>query len=417
MGLWRGSPLADFTYEPFAQAEIRRLDELRLVATEDAMDADLSLGRQAEILDLLQRLTDDHPLRERPRGQLMVALYRLGRQSDALRTFADLRRLLGEELGIEPSPELCDLEDRILLHDTALLSPPAQVVSSDQLPARLTSFIGRWKQQTRVRALLADHRLVTITGVGGVGKSSLAVEVARDAGAEHPEGIWLVPLASLNDPELIGAEVAETLGLSRNVDVGVVEVLTGYLSDRRGLLVLDNCEHLIDAVAGLADTLLRRCPELRILVTSRRELDIDGEAIFLLQPLAVPDAEAGVAAVSGSPAVQLLVERAQRKQPGFTLGAANTEALAEICRRVAGIPLALELAAARLQSMSPGEMARRMDDQFELLTTGNRAADPRQRTLEATMDWSCRLLSEDERAVFRRTASFRGGFSRWLPKR
>lgn len=409
-GLWRGPPLADFTYEPFAQSEIRRLEELRLGCIEDRIEADLALGRQAEVLDRLEALITEHPLRERLRGQLMVALYRLGRQVDALRSFTDLRRLLGEELGIEPSPALFDLEDRILLHDTGLAAQPVPAEAVDRLPVRLTSFVGRWRHKGRVRALLAEHRLVTITGVGGVGKSSLAVEVARDAVPEHPDGVWMADLAPLDDGRLVEAEIAGALGVGRRPDVPVVETLVGYLRDRRGLLLLDNCEHLIDGVAGLADRLLRECPDLLILATSRRELGIDGEAPLLLQPLAFPDVGAGFADVAGSPAVQLLVERAQLKRPGFALTESNAGAVAVVCRRVAGIPLALELAAARLQSMSPAEMAGRMDDQFDLLTAGSRAGEPRQRTLEATMDWSYRLLAADERALLRRSAPFRGGF-------
>ena len=251
---------------------------------------------------------------------------------------------------------------------------------------------------------------MTITGVGGVGKTSLAIEVARDFSAYLPDGTWMVPMASLDDPQLVGPEVVGALGLNRPAGVDEGEVLVDHLRDRRSLLVLDNCEHLIDAVAGLADTLLRRCPELRILATSRRELDVGGEAVFSLPPLAVPAVGAGMAEVSESPSVQLLVERARLKQPGFALSEFNADSIAVICRRVAGIPLGLELAAARLQSMTPDEMARRMDDQFELLTTGSRAAEPRQRTLEATMDWSYRLLRDDEQALLRRAALFRGGF-------
>ncbi|HSQ38478.1 MAG TPA: BTAD domain-containing putative transcriptional regulator, partial [Acidimicrobiia bacterium] len=410
LGLWRGPALADFTYEAFAQAEIRRLEELRLTALEDAIEADLALGREAEALPRLETLCDEHPLRERLRGQLMVALFRLGRQTEALRACSDLRRLLGEELGIELSPQLRDLEDRILLHDAGLLHAPRPEVTAHELPRRLTSFVGRWREQAALQAMLLEHRLVTVTGIGGVGKTSLAVEAARDALVDHPDGTWLVRLAALSDPGLLPAQVAGALGLNPPGDADPTGALAAYLGDRRALLILDNCEHLLEGAAPLAEALLRRCSELRILATSRAPLRIDGEAVFSLPPLAVPADHADRREAADSPAVQLLVQRAALRQPGFDLDEGNAGPLAIICRRVAGLPLAIELAAARLPSLPVEELARGMDEQLELLTVGSRTADPRQQTLDATLDWSYRLLTDAEQAALRRAAVFRSGF-------
>jgi len=411
LGLWRGPALADFTYEAFAQGEIRRLEDLHLTALEDSIDADLALGREAEALPRLEALCEEHPLRERLRGQLMVALFRLGRQAEALRACTDLRRLLGEELGIELSPQLRDLEDRILLHDTGLLHIPRPEVTSHQLPARLTTFVGRWREQAALADMLVEHRLVTITGVGGVGKTSLAVETARDAPVDHPDGTWLVSLSALGDPGLVAPHVAGALGLNLPGDADPTTALTSYLGDRRALLILDNCEHLVEAVARLADGLLRGCRELRILATSRVPLRVDGESVFSLPPLAVPAHQADSREVGESPAVRLLLDRAALRQPGFALDADNAAPIAMICRRAAGIPLAIELAAARLPSLSVEELARGMEEQLELLTVGSRAADPRQQTLNATLEWSYRLLAEPEQAALRRATVFPGSFN------
>jgi len=410
LGLWRGPALADFTYDAFAQGEIRRLEDLRVTALEDSMEADLALGREAEILPRLEALCDAHPLRERLRGQLMVALFRLGRQAEALRACTHLRRLLGEELGIELSPQLRDLEDRILLHDAGLLHVPRREVTAHELPLRLTSFVGRWREQAALQAMLLEHRLVTVTGVGGVGKTSLAVEAARDAPVDHPDGTWLVRLAALGDPGLVPSHVAGALGLNPPGNADPTDVLTAYLGDRRALLILDNCEHLVEAVARLADGLLRGARELRILATSRVPLHIDGEAVFSLPPLAVPAHHADSREIGESPAVRLLLDRAALRSPGFALDAGNAGPLAMICRRAAGIPLAIELAAARLPSLSADELARGMDEQLELLTVGSRTADPRQQTLNATLEWSYRLLAEPEQAALRRATVFRSGF-------
>ncbi|NHZ73796.1 MAG: hypothetical protein GWP16_04940, partial [Nitrospirae bacterium] len=412
LGLWRGSALADFTYEPFAEAEIRRLEEIHLVAVEDLIETELALGNYGDITGRLEKLTIEHPLRERLWGHLMVALYQGGRQVDALQVFQEARNTIIEAAGMEPSQELQDLEERILLHDATLLPPETAPGFRLDLPLRLSSFVGRWKDQATVRRLLDENRLVTVTGVGGVGKTSFAIETAREAAADYADGVWLVPLDGLELERLVPDEVARILGRRVVGRQGAIQSLREFLIARQTLLILDNCEHLIGGVATTANELLRACPELHILATSRERLGVDGEVVHALLPLAVPPADAiGIEELRATAAVQLFLDRASPSRSGFALDADNRDFITQICRSVAGIPLAIELAAARLRSMSPKELADRMDDQIHILTDGQRMALPRHQTLKATMDWSYGLLPERDQALLRRMCVFRGGFT------
>ncbi|VAV91962.1 Transcriptional regulator, AfsR family [hydrothermal vent metagenome] len=412
LGLWRGPALADFTYDPFAETEIRRLDEIHFAAVEDLIEAELALGNHAEVVARLEQLITEHPLRERLWGQLMVALYQGGRQAEALRAFQAARSSVVEAVGAEPSQELQDLEERILLHDTTLLAPETAPGVTPDLPLRLSSFVGRWKDQATVRRLLDEHRLVTVTGVGGVGKTSFAIETAREAAADYADGVWLVPLDGLELARLVPDEIARILGRRVVGRQGAIETLREFLVARQTLLILDNCEHLIGGVATTVNELLRACPELHILATSRERLGVDGEVVHALPPLTVPPAAAiDIEELRVSAAVQLFVDRASSSRSGFTLDDDNRAFIAHICRSVAGIPLAIELAAARLLSMSLKELAGHMDDQLGILTDGQRTALPRHRTLRETMDWSYSLLAEGDQALLRRMCVFRGEFS------
>jgi len=412
LGLWRGPALTDFTYEPFAETEIRRLEEIHFAAVEDLIEAELALGNHAEVIGRLEKLISDHPLRERLWGHLMVALYQGGRQAEALRAFQAARGAVAEAVGAEPSQGLQDLEERILLHDTTLLAPETTLDSMSDLPLRLSSFVGRWKDQATVRRLLEEHRLVTVTGVGGVGKTSFAIETAREAAAEYADGVCLVPLDGLELESLVPDEIARILGRRVVGRQGAIESLREFLVARQMLLILDNCEHLIGGVATTANELLRACPELHILATSRERLGIDGEVVHALLPLAVPPAAAvDIEELRVSAAAQLFLDRASSSRPGFTLDDDNRDFIKQICRGVAGIPLAIELASARLRSMSPRELADHMDDQIHILTDGQRTALPRHQTLRATMDWSYGLLSERDQVLLRRVCVFRGGFT------
>jgi predicted ATPase len=399
--------------------EVARLTELRLAAVEDRVEADLALGRHAAVVGELEALVAEHPLRERLRGQLMRALYRSGRQAEALAAYRRTRTLLGEELGLDPSQELQRLEAAMLAQDAGL-DPPAEAPARRRTNVRvpLTSFVGRDEEVARVAAALDQARLVTLTGPGGSGKTRLAVEVAAGLADRVPDGVWLVELAPLRAEGSVADAVAATLGVRGGLRPGPApppqedptDRLVELLEAKRLLLVLDNCEHVVDAVAKLAEVLLTSCPGVRILATSREALGVGGERRWPVPALATPPPglddprrllEYGAA--------RLFVERAEAVAPGFELSDGGVEAVGEICRRLDGLPLAIELAAARVPALTVRSIAARLDDRFRLLTGGSRTALPRQQTLRAVVDWSWELLSEPERATLRRLAVFTGG--------
>jgi predicted ATPase/DNA-binding SARP family transcriptional activator len=419
LGLWRGPALAEFADRPWAQAEAARLEELRLAATEALVELRLAAGGHARVVGELEALVAAHPTRERPRGQLMVALYRSGRQADALRVYAETRVTLAEELGIDPSPELQRLYQAILVQDPALEpAGPVPQPPRHNLPERLTSLVGRDQELREVAKLVEAHRLVTVVGPGGAGKTTVAVELARRLGGGHPDGVWLVELAAVGDPALLAEVVGAALGLREEPpepgtpSTGPGERLAESLRDKALLLVLDNCEHLVAACAELVGRLLRTAPGVRVLATSREVLRVAGEVVWPVPPLAVPGGDgAAPEMLAGYDAVRLFAERAAAADPGFALDAASAPAVAELCRRLDGLPLAIELAAARVRVLPVPEIAARLGDRFRLLGGGDRTSDPRQRTLRATVDWSWELLEEPDRRLWRRLAVFPGGWT------
>ncbi len=417
LALWRGDALADLRYESFAQREIARLAELRLTALEDRVDADLAQGRHDELVGELEALVAEHPFRERLRGQSMLALYRCGRQADALHLYQEGRRALVSELGINPGPALQQLQQRILKQDPSLDLRAAAPDGRDgqprtNLPAPLTSFVGRQRELVEIAAQLRGNRLVTLTGVGGVGKSRLALEVASACRAEFPDGTWLVELAALAQPGLVVHAVAATLRVREHPQRPLIDVLAEHLRAVEMLVVLDNCEHLVDEVADVAERLLGSCMGLRILATSRERLGITGEALRPVAGLSVPAPDAsGASAVGRAEAVRLLVDRAAAVQPGFGLSEATAAAVAQICRRLDGLPLAIELAAAGVNAFGVEQIAARLDDRFRLLTHGSRTASTRQQTLGAVVSWSYGLLGDTQQRLFDRVAVFVGGFT------
>src|SRR5215204_1497259 len=283
----------------------------------------------------------------------------------------------------------------------------------NNLPLELSSFVGREKELAEVKRLLGETRLLTLTGSGGCGKTRLALAAATDLLEEFEEGVWMVELAPLADPSLVAQAVGSTLGVREQPGRSLTEMLSGYLGSKKVLLVLDNCEHLIEACAELAEALLRFCPGLRVLATSREALGITGEVAWPVPSLSLPDLRRmpDIGSLPEYESARLFVERAVAVRPDFVLTEQNASAVAQVCYRLDGIPLAIELAAARTKVLSVEEVADRLDDCFRLLSAGGRTAMPRQHTLHATMDWSHELLSEEERSLFRRLSVFAGGFS------
>ncbi|WP_329423868.1 winged helix-turn-helix domain-containing protein [Streptosporangium sp. NBC_01495] len=415
LSLWRGTAFADFADEEFARAAITRLAEQRLTALEQLAEARLELGEHNLLVGELGDLVAGHPLRERLRAAHMRALYRAGRQSEALETYTDLRVRLAGELGLDPAPELVALHQAILEQDQALnLEPlPAGQVRTN-LPAQLTELVGRTEAVTRVRSLLGRERLVTLTGPGGVGKTRLALEAASQAADTFSDGVWVVELAALDrsvSVDGMAEVVAAVLGIRDDATgpraaQGPVARLGGALRAKELLLLLDNCEHVVEPVAELAERLLKAAPGLHILATSQEPLELSGEFLQVVPPLEAPGPEAEMppTALLEFGAVQLFAVRASAAAPGFALDAENAQAVAAICRRLDGIPLALELAATRVRALGVRELAARLDDRFRLLAAGRRDAPARQRTLRAMIDWSWELLTGSERVVLRRLA-------------
>ncbi|MFD0970842.1 BTAD domain-containing putative transcriptional regulator [Plantactinospora endophytica] len=419
LALWRGPALADFADEPFTRATTTRLAEQRLAALEDWSEARIALGEHAAVAAELAGLLAEHPSRERLRGLHMRALYRSGRQAEALRSYDELRDHLAEELGLDPGPALVDLHRAILTQDPELTGPATPASAADRptsnLPAPLTDLVGREEAVAELGTVLRRERLVTLTGPGGVGKTRLAVRVAAPW-AEQDDGAWLVELATLHRPDapevldpladmvLAALDVRDTAPAGRPEPQ--VDRLTRALRTRRLLLVLDNCEHLVESVAELAGGLLRAVPGLRILATSREPLGLAGEVVWPVPPLTVPGpADApDVETVRRSPAVRLFVARAASAARGFRLDADNAPAVATLCQRLDGLPLALELAATRVRALGVPGLLAGLDDRFRLLATGHRGAPPRQQTLLAMIDWSWQLLTDPERRVLRRLA-------------
>jgi predicted ATPase/DNA-binding SARP family transcriptional activator len=387
LGLWRGPALADVRYETFAQAAIAQLEEERLLALEERLEADLAVGAGSDLVPELRTLVAEHPLRERLHGHLLLALYRAGRQTEALDVYQSLRQALLEELGVDPSPELQELHRRVLNQDETL-SPVVDVAAPTNLPAAATRLVGRSRELGELTHLLLreDVRLVTLTGAGGSGKTRLALEVAAESVDAFPDGVWLVSLAAVSDPELVVPTIASTIGARAE--------LAGHLRDRRMLIVLDNLEQVVEAAAGLAQ-LLREAPGPTLLVTSRVPLRISAEHEYPVSPLPAEEA------------VRLFEERAGAVNPEYETDAA----VPEICRRLDNLPLALELAAARVKVLSPPALLERLDQRLPLLTGGARDLPQRQQTLAATIEWSWELLTEPERALLARLGVFAGGFT------
>jgi predicted ATPase/DNA-binding SARP family transcriptional activator len=393
--LWRGSALADLAELPFAELESQRLEEARVAALELRIDAELALGRDDGLVAELERLVAENPYRERLRAQLMVALYRAGRQADALAAFQQARRVLVEELGIDPSRELQELERAILRQDAALTVEPAELRARRRLPAPPTALIGRRQEVGEVCALLAaDARLVTLTGPGGTGKTRVALQAAYEVAEHFADGVVFVELAALQDPALVLGEIAGALEVANGRDAHAA--LAAHLRERTELLVIDNFEQVDEAAPALG-SLLHEAPGLKFLVTSRRPLRVYGEHEFPVAPLALDEE-----------AVPLFLERASAV--GRSLQPSDD--VREICRRLDCLPLALEIAAARARELTPAEMRSLLSSRLELASGGPRDLPARQQTLRATIEWSRELLDAGERRLFAGLGVFAGGWTK-----
>jgi predicted ATPase/DNA-binding SARP family transcriptional activator len=429
LDLWRGAPLVDLSYESFAQPAIRRLEERRLTVLEKRIELDLELGREVELVGELETLVDEHPLRERFHAQLMLALYRCGRQADALADYQRARRVLVEQLAIEPSAPLRRLHQAILRQDASLdsrttvaaragsvggasasLGPSDDRNPPHNLPAQVSSFVGRECQLRELRQLLSNARVVTLTGAGGVGKTRLALQLAASSLGEGGDGVWFVDLAPLTDAGLVSAKLATVLGVPEQAGRSLAESLVAACGARRLLIILDNCEHVIAEAASVTDLLVRGCPRMTILATSREPLAIDGEHLYRVPSLSVPPSGADTHGLLSSDAVRLFNDRARQQRSGFAVDSQNASAVASLCRRLDGIPLAIELAAARLRTLPLDEIENRLDERFQLLTGGHRTTPPRQQTLRALIDWSYSLLTPEEQETLERVSVFPGGF-------
>ena len=401
LALWRGAPFGGLDDLELV-AEASRMEQLRMQAFERWLGAEIDAGRHAEAAAHLEVLTAAHPTHERLWALRMTALYGAGRQADALQAYQAARAVLVEQLGLEPGPELKAAEAAILAQDASLAPTAARTARPlpGNLPADANRLVGRTREVEAVSELLGRHRLVTLIGPGGAGKTRLALAVARTL--RPAGGAWFVELAGVYDDTGLEALVAGVLGVraardpSRaDLDFDAVTQLVELIDDRELVLVLDNCEHVVDAAAKLADALLRGCPGLTVLATSREGLAIGAEALWPVPPLDAHEA------------TELFVERATALAPDFSaVGAEDRAVIEDLCQRLDGLPLAIELAAARIRLLGPHELRDRLDDRFRLLTGGSRAALPRQQTLRAVVDWSYDLLDERERRLFERLAVF-----------
>jgi predicted ATPase/DNA-binding SARP family transcriptional activator len=401
LDLWRGEPFPSID-TPWVNGVRTALEAERLSVGLDRNDVALRAGRHAELLGQLTAALQAHPLDERLAGQLMLAQYRSGRQADALETYRHMRERLVDELGVDPSPPLRDVYQTILEGESSpqpALTPSQPSARSRlhaDLPRRTTTFIGREQEVRRVSAALQEAPLVTLTGVGGVGKTRLALEAAGADQERFDDGAWLCELAPV-DSGAVSHALAAALRLQQQQGLGIEDTLIEYLRSRELLLLVDNCEHVLDSAAWILDQIARHCPRVSVLATSREALGVEGERLVPVPPL------------TDEEATELFADRARAGRPDFDLDREPVGAVAEICRRLDGLPLAIELAAARMRVMGSLEVARRLDG-LRLLSGGARGAHPRQQSLVATIDWSYHLLSEREQALFMRLSVFAGGF-------
>jgi predicted ATPase/DNA-binding SARP family transcriptional activator/DNA-binding CsgD family transcriptional regulator len=418
--LYAGDLLPGNRYEEWAQEPRRRLQERYLSLLLGLAHLHEELADYDSAIEALRRVVSEEPTREEAHAGLMRLYALVGNNQEALAQYGRLEEVLSRALGTEPAASSRALREEIAAgrfpptERQSLISPPKRSpdAAKHNLPATRSSFVGRETELRNIKRDLAMTRLLTLTGAGGCGKTRLALEVARELVGAYPDGVWLVELAPLSEGAPVAHALASVLGVKEQADRSLTDTLVAFLRAKRTLLVLDNCEHLVDAVARLADTFLNSCLDLRVLATSRESLNVEGELNWLVPSLSVPSLlqSPTMEELEGYESVRLFVERARHRNPAFSLTPENAQGVTRICGRLDGIPLAIELAAARV-GLSVEQIAQRLDDSLRLLTAGSRTASPRQRTLRGTLDWSYALLSVPEREVFCRLSVFAGGWT------
>ena len=417
-------PLLEDCLEEWVLPEREVRARASLTARQILAGAALTHGDFATAISHLRYVIAADPYHEGARRDLMTALAQSGDWGAAMLTYRDLRLQLQRELRVEPATETRELYQHLRTEarrradrpdGLAIGASPSKPtpLTAGVLPRPLTEMVGRDQEATAIGAHLFQSRMVTLTGPGGVGKTRLAIRVAEEWAEDQSDGVWFVDLAPLTDPVLVVRSVAAVLGIKDQPGSPLVETLTTALQDRHLLLILDNCEHLLDACVTLVSLLLMECPSLRLLTTSRQALRVSGETVWAVPSLSVPDPQDSLTPeiISRADSVRLFVERAAAVLPGFSLTTANAPAVVQICRQLDGIPLALELAAARTRLLAPEQIAERLDNRFQLLTQGSRAALPRHKTLRATVDWSYEMLSSPERRLLSWLSVFSGGWT------
>jgi predicted ATPase/DNA-binding SARP family transcriptional activator len=400
LSLWRGRAFGEFAYEDWARLEAERLEELRLAASEEWLAAELALGRHAEALSEIRRLADEHPWRERFQELAMLALYRCGQQSEALEAYAQTQKRLRDDLGLEPGPELRELQRRILQQDPQLASPAPSPEADDSLPTAADELVARELELQELEDILVQRRarLLVLTGSGGSGKTRLALEVARRTASSFANGATFVDLSSLRHSALVGDAIARAIRAAIRPDEDPIDRVAEVLRPQERLLVLDNVEQLRPTPVRIVE-LLMRAPHLVLLVTSRTALHLTGEHVYPVDPLPLEDAAA------------LFCMRARAADTRFEPTAEDLVAIERICERLDGLPLAIELAATRIRALSPSELLERLGPHLQLLDTGPVDRPPRQQALRATLDWSIDLLTPEERRDFSGLSVFAGGWT------
>jgi predicted ATPase/DNA-binding SARP family transcriptional activator/DNA-binding CsgD family transcriptional regulator len=419
--LYAGELLPGDRYEEWTDGRREELRQLYLALLIELAALYEEREEYEKGIEALQRMVSEEATREEAHASLMRLYALSGQRQEAILQYERLRNSLSQELGAQPGAESRRLYDEIRVGGSLAAPSPSAGGPSEEslasarhnLPDSLTSFVGREREMLEARRLLPMTRLLTVTGAGGSGKTRLALEVARSLVGAYPDGAWLVELAGLSEPDLVPQAVATTVEVREQPGRPLLDTLLDVLRDRELLLVMDNCEHLIDAAARVADALLHSCPRLRVLATSREPLGVRGEVLWQVPPLSLPntDEEPGVEGLMRYEAVRLFVDRARLRLLDFGLTRENAGAVARVCRKLDGIPLAIELATARMGALAVEQVAQRLEVSLDLLTDGSRTAEPRQQTLRATLDWSHNLLSEAERALFRRLSVFAGGWT------